>query len=264
MDIKGEIESSRIAEAGIEHPKIKPDEMVLESILKKHFLAVLLHDLRTPLTAIKASAGLIVRQDSNLDVIHDLANRICNDCGRMDRMIKDFLDVSLIEEREFTLLEITDCELSDLISEVFHSLQSLHSNRLILETKGNLKGYWSPNYLQRVVENLVVNALKYGDSKENITLSLVGEESGVTMSVHNHGNPLSPQQQASLFKPFKRLHVSNSAGKEGWGLGLILVRGIVEAHGGKIKIESSPERGTAFTVNLPRDSRPFQRTREYN
>jgi signal transduction histidine kinase len=76
--------------------------------------------------------------------------------------------------------------------------------------------------------------------------------------VHNEGKPIPTEEQAALFRPFGRAARAVASGQRGWGLGLTLVKGVAEAHGGEVHLESEPGRGTTFTVALPLDARPFQ------
>jgi signal transduction histidine kinase len=106
--------------------------------------------------------------------------------------------------------------------------------------------------------NLGTNALKYGVPGTPIVFDVVGDEEGACVSLHNEGVPIPPEDQATLFEPFTRTPVSEAGNVGGWGLGLALVRGCAEAHGGTVEVESSPHEGTSFTIRLPRDARPYQ------
>ena len=76
--------------------------------------------------------------------------------------------------------------------------------------------------------------------------------------VHNHGSYIPAEEKASLFHAFRRSPAAQQSGKRGWGLGLVLVRGVAEAHGGSIGVESLPAQGTTFLIDIPQDARPFQ------
>ncbi|WP_309895250.1 HAMP domain-containing sensor histidine kinase [Archangium sp.] len=76
--------------------------------------------------------------------------------------------------------------------------------------------------------------------------------------VHNHGSYIPPEEQETLFQVFRRSLQAERSNQRGWGLGLPLVRAVAEAHGGSIGVDSLPERGTTFTIDLPKDARPFQ------
>jgi signal transduction histidine kinase len=78
------------------------------------------------------------------------------------------------------------------------------------------------------------------------------------LSVHNRGPRLSPEDQARIFLPFERSKSAESSGKQGWGIGLTLVRGIIDGHGGEVTVDSTEEGGTTFRVNNPMDSRRYQ------
>jgi signal transduction histidine kinase len=80
----------------------------------------------------------------------------------------------------------------------------------------------------------------------------------VMVSVHNEGGTIPPAEQEGIFQAFRRSQAAQQGKKQGWGLGLPLVRGIAEAHGGNIHVDSAPERGTTFVMDMPLDARPYQ------
>jgi signal transduction histidine kinase len=102
-----------------------------------------------------------------------------------------------------------------------------------------------------VIENLAGNAVKYGAKDTPITLSLKHLGAHVELRVHNFGGELSPDDQKGLFDLFQRTRTAIASGQKGWGIGLTLVKGIVEAHGGRVSVKSGPGLGTAFIVSLP-------------
>src|SRR5690606_18799216 len=114
-----------------------------------------------------------------------------------------------------------------------------------------IHGHWCEHSLRRIVENLCGNAVKYGDPHHAIIIILKKDHSQVSLEIHNEGPPISPQDQAHLFQAFQRFESSVKGGAKGWGLGLVLVKGLVESHGGKIQVQSLPNKGTTFTVILP-------------
>lgn len=153
-------------------------------------------------------------------------------------MITDLLDASRIRAGERISLKFQECDLSELTDQIMDDLSSIHGSRFELELAEEVTGFWSPEGLRRVIENLVGNE--------------------VSLSVHNEGEPISTQNQEKLFTAFSRGESTQVIGKKGWGLGLTLVGGIAEAHGGTVKVESSEEEGTTFTVILQDDSRTSQ------
>jgi signal transduction histidine kinase len=130
-----------------------------------------------------------------------------------------------------------------------------HGDRFRIDVDGDTVGHWSPDGLQRVLDNLLSNAVKYGDPLARITIRMRRVDEHEIISVHNHGAIIPLEEQQLLFEPFHRSYGAQSSGKQGWGIGLALVKGIVEAHGGMVKGESYPKEGTTFTIDLPVDPR---------
>lgn len=231
-----------------------------ERELRDKFVATLSHDLRNPLSAARASADLILRTPNDCGKHPYLAARIQSTLDRADRMITNLLDASRIRTGQDLPLSIEECELKQLVTETLEELATVHGNRFQLQINAPMdaqfRGYWSPNGIKRILENLITNAVKYGAAEADILVSLSAQRDLVQLSVQNSGNPLTQEEQAALFKsPASGARVS---GKPGWGLGLTVVRGISEAHGGGVSVESSAQAGTTFTVTLPRDARPFR------
>ncbi|MBD1871851.1 sensor histidine kinase, partial [Cyanobacteria bacterium FACHB-471] len=103
---------------------------------------------------------------------------------------------------------------------------------------------------RRVIENLAINAVKYGAPNTPITLTLEQTETHVNLTIHNQGNPIPPDAQSILFQQFRR--ATSAQGQKGWGLGLFLAKSIVEAHEGTITVESTESKGTSFIIKFPR------------
>jgi signal transduction histidine kinase len=112
--------------------------------------------------------------------------------------------------------------------------------------------------MRRAIWNLVCNAIKYGDERTSIGVHVTSSAGFVELAVHNHGPVIAAEDRAVLFEPFSRAISVHAAAQRGWGLGLTLVKGCVEAHGGVVKIESEIDTGTTFTLRFPCDARPFQ------
>jgi signal transduction histidine kinase len=233
------------------------EELGIERDLRERFVSILAHDLRGPLSAAKMSAELMIRRTEQSDGRRDLAVRIERNLDRMDRMIRDLLDVSRVRGGQRLPLRLEDCDLGAVAREVIEELSATHGNRFELAPgDGVVRGIWSHEDLHRALWNLGTNAVKYGESERPITTRVERTPSGGRASVHNFGNPIPPDKRARLFDLYSRLREGSGTG---WGLGLALVRACAEAHGGEAAIgESSEEAGTTFTIDLPSDSRPFQ------
>jgi len=108
------------------------------------------------------------------------------------------------------------------------------------------------NLMRVVYENLLGNAIKYDKEGGNIKISATRTESGkIQLVVWNDGSPIEPQIITSLFHRFRRYDTKTPEGKKGAGLGLFIVRRIIELHGGEINIQSTPESGTSFIITIP-------------
>ena len=100
--------------------------------------------------------------------------------------------------------------------------------------------------------------MKYGSADRPITITVRAVAGRAMVSVHNFGSYIPPEELELLFQPFRRANQARKSGERGWGLGLTLVRGVAESHGGSIGVDSLPERGTTFVIDIPLDARPFQ------
>ena len=210
----------------------------------------LAHDLRNPISAAKSHAQLIPRMLDNPEQCQRSAEKINANLDRLEAMINELLDVSRLRAGLGMKIKLKDFQLEVLVKEVVEQLAETYGNRFIVHADEPVSGRWSPDGIRRIVENLAVNALKYGCTNSPITISLTQIESTVTLCVHNQGNPIPPEEQPKLFQKF--LRSSTAVSQTGWGLGLALVKGMVDAHHGTVRVESSAEKGTDFIVELPR------------
>lgn len=228
----------------------------IERDLRDRFVSALTHDLRTPLTAAKMSAQLLSRKLSSDPDSQKFAIRISDNIDRSDSMIRDLLDANLVKAGEKLPVKIVFNNLDHIISNVLEDLSTLHGDRFIYKKEGSFDGYWDPGAMRRIIENLLNNAIKYGSSVSPITISLTETHGRAILSVHNMGSYISPKDQGALFEQFKRAEEAKKGEQRGWGIGLSLVKGLVEAHYGVIKVESDQRSGTTFIVEVPLDARP--------
>lgn len=227
------------------------EEIKLERDLRESFVATLSHDLRTPMTAAKISAQLVLRQPDLSDAAQKLVNRIGTGIDRMDQMIRDLLDANLIRAGGRLPIVPAACDLQEVVGNTLEELATMHGDRFQLRCEGPALGMWDAQALRRVVENLASNAIKYGSAYGRVLVTIEDRGEEVSLSVHNEGNPLSPEDQTNLFEPYIRAASARASGQKGWGLGLTLVRGVAQAHGGSVRVSSSPAAGTTFTVTFP-------------
>ena len=226
-----------------------------ERELREQFVAALSHDLRNPLTAAKMCTQLLARSLSDPATVYKLIGRIVDSMDRIDQMIRDLLDTARIKAGEHLPLKCEELDVTYLTQDTLQNLVTIHGDRFVLSIKDQVRVYWDGSAIKRVIENLATNAVKYGSRAAPIAIWIELKENLVEISVHNEGPPIPARDQAVLFDHYQRSESAENSGQKGWGIGLALVRGLAEAHGGKVGVSSSAEAGTTFWVRLPRDRR---------
>lgn len=229
-------------------------ELEQELQARTEFVTALIHDLRNPLSAARLAAQLLDSQVGEAG--HRSVGRIYRSLERLNKMIEDFLDASRISAGHPLPLEISHCDMVAIAREVIDEQATTHGDRFVLDGPTAMTGHWWQKGFRRVIENLVSNAVKYGARDMPITIAIgARDDERVALSVHNWGKPLSQQDCRLIFAPYARGQLAEESKRKGWGIGLSLVRGIVEAHGGVVTVRSAAESGTTFTVEVPRDAR---------
>jgi signal transduction histidine kinase len=223
--------------------------------IQEKFVNTLTHDLKSPITAAKLSAQMILRRNDMPGPAIDSSKRIVGSMTRIEGMIQDLLDASRVRSGEMLDLRFEDCDLETVVREVIEEMTFIHGDRFYLDSKETLEGHWARDGLRRSLENLMGNAVKYGTPQSMITVCLRRKENDVEIAVHNSGKAISEKDIPFLFQQFRRTTSAKEGGKAGWGLGLTLVKGVVDACQGTITVESSTEGGTRFTLTLPESRR---------
>jgi signal transduction histidine kinase len=234
--------------------KIK--DLEVERNIREQFVLTLTHDLRNPLSAIKASAELIILKSSEQEgsalFCKNVASRIVEYINRSDRMIKDLLDASKIRADGAISLRLAYFSLDRMILDTIRSKKSIFGDRFTIESNPIVNVNWDEDAIRRVFENLITNAVKHGSEKD-IKIGVVLNDNIATVYVNNQGELIPDNEIDSLFLMFKQFKNENDKIKKGWGLGLTLVKGITEAHGGKIRVENSLDKGVTFFLDIPLD-----------
>jgi PAS domain S-box-containing protein len=221
------------------------------------FLSIASHELRTPLTPIRLSVQSLKRKGQSLAAVipKGLATQLetmDRQVGRLDTLINELLDVSRITVGRLDL-EISEFDVTALVREVVGRFQQeldWGHHTVTLDLGGPAIGRWDRLRLDQVVSNLLSNAMKYGGERKLIEIAISTGPAGVEVSVRDHGVGISPEDQDRIFERFERLISVRHFG--GFGLGLWIVRQIVEAHGGRVRVQSAPGEGSTFTVEVPR------------
>ncbi|NOK21768.1 GAF domain-containing sensor histidine kinase [Corallococcus carmarthensis] len=230
-----------------------------EQNLRETFVAALTHDLRTPLTASKLSVQLLGRRHADLPSVQTSVARVSASLDRAERMIQNLLDASRIKAGKRVALELVECDLHAVTAQALDELAAVYPERFVLKAEGLFQMKADPLGLRRIVENLASNAAKYGAPGTPIEVRLERNGSQVMLQVRNQGTPIAADELQTIFEPFHRTRSATESAEKGWGLGLPLVRGLAESHGGKATVTSSAEEGTCFTITLPLDATSQQR-----
>lgn len=231
--------------------------------LREQFVAGLTHDLRNPIGAVKLAAELMEEilaengENETSKELKALSLRVLKNARRADRMVQDMLDASVVQVGERLSVHITEANLQDIVNEAICERPTSERKRIVAELI-SVKGFWDTDALQRSIENLVSNAFKYGEATTPITITIKESHERAMVSVHNYGNPIPAENLESLFQVFRRAEAARTGSAKGWGIGLALARSTAERMGGSLEVDSSPEQGTTFTIDIPSDARPFQ------
>lgn len=252
LDESGAIAAWLGTNTDIHEQKEQSRRLYEERELREQFVAMLSHDLRTPLTAAKISAVVLLKKGSDPGTVYKLATRISDNVDRAERMIQDLLDTSRIRAGQPVALDLAPCSLNGLLAETLEELSQIHGDRFRLHAPEAIEGNWSCTAVRRIVENLCNNAVHHGSTERKITVEASKvEPAAATVSVHNWGDPIPAEDQKILFEPYRRAGSIQARAEKGWGLGLTLVKGLAQAHGGSVEVTSTAEAGTTFTVRLP-------------
>ncbi len=234
--------------------EIRHQEAVRANRLKSEFLATMSHELRTPLNAILGFSELLAedpatplrgQQGFHLGFVRQAAEHLL-------RLIDDILDLSKIEAGR---LKLTPERLlvAGLLPEVLSTLAPLAAQKRIAlgqRVPDDLSVFADRLHLKQILFNLLSNAVKFTPPEGTITVMGTREKGYSLLSVGNTGSAIDPGEQEGIFDEFQQAR-QGAAVHGGWGLGLAIVRRLVEQHGGKVWVESSPGTGTTFVVLLP-------------
>lgn len=220
--------------------------------INEMFMAVLSHDLRTPLQSIVMGASLLQRQNDDARVA-SLAQRMLQSSERMARLIDDLLDVTRIRQAGGLTLEPAWTGLDALLQRTVDEVQTGYPDRQIeCECVGDLAGSWDAERLSQVFTNLVGNALHHGSRDVPVQVKADGTAADRVAVTVTNGGTIPPALLPHLFNPF-RGGDRRAEGHKGLGLGLFIAQQIVLSHGGRIGAESR-DGLTHFRVDLPRET----------
>lgn len=222
---------------------------------QRRIAAGLSHDMRNPLSVMTNAAQMLHHYPERVNVA-DLGQKILDHGHRLADMIEELLDTLSYQQGQRLPLVLRQFDIMSLAQSVcaqINELVALPQGEKCRLSGASLIGWWCENSLRRALENLLNNAVKYGDG-DPITVHVEETHERMLISIHNTGSPISPEQAPRIFEYLRR---ENHGPTPGWGIGLPYVQNVAESHGGSIAVDSSAETGTTFIFDIPVDCRPF-------
>jgi signal transduction histidine kinase len=240
------------------------DQAIAESIAtfaqevqqsKDRFLAILGHDLRTPIGVIVTSTRFILDTGELPEPHRALVSRMEQTARRMNRLVADLLEFTRTRFGDAIPIVTAEMDAARMVDDVAAEVRASYPTSVInVRSSGDTRGAWDCERLAQAVTNLVSNAVHHGTEGGTIQISVDGSAEGLQISVRNQGRAIPADQIQRIFDGMKELGAPRADDRRHLGLGLYIVDKIVRAHRGSIAVQSSTAQGTTFTVHLPRDA----------
>lgn len=221
---------------------------------REDFIGMVVHDLRTPLAAVRSLAQLTCRA---LETTGDKRNgerveRILSQVDRMGRLLSDMLDVTLADRGKLPV-ELQRFDLGQLVREVAAIwATSSTSHVFVVNAPDEASVCGDPDRLTQILNNLLSNAVKYSPRGGHVRVSVAACEDVVATTIADEGIGMTAEEVATIFRPYARATGATSQRIRGHGLGLHVVASLVRAHGGAIEVQSEPGKGTRVRFTIPR------------
>lgn len=219
------------------------------------FLAILGHDLRSPLSATVTAAAYLARAGAFDDKVQQIGERLKRSAATMTGMVNDLLGLARTQLGDGIPIERRPCDLLEIAQWAAEDAGAAHPRaHFEINPNGELTGEFDGPRLQQLLTNLANNAAQYGTPGKPIVIDLVGEEKRVLLKVRNQGAVIPKDILPTLFTSLVQLpeEEGNERPRSSLGLGFFITKQIAEAHGGTIDVVSDEENGTVFTVEVPR------------
>jgi len=222
--------------------------------LKDEFIGLVSHELRIPLTVIIGAVNTVLAEGARLSPqeTRQLLWDAANEADSLSQLVGNLLELSRAQaDRLFIYAEPTNIKnvVQNTVEKIRHQSST---NQFIVDMPKKLPLVYADQLrLERILYNLLENAVKYSPQGGAIRVFVKSEKQHLVTAVSDHGIGISLADQAKLFRPFQRLEEYRPDGASGAGLGLSVCRRLVEAHGGRIWVESEPGRGSTFFFALP-------------
>jgi two-component system sensor histidine kinase KdpD len=238
------IDRERLAREALEAEALRRSDAVKTAVLR-----AVSHDLRTPLMAILTSASALAREDFKLDRADrgELTATILGEAGRLDRLVGNLLDLSRLQAGA-AQPEAALCLVDDLVVQTLDELGEAGQHVEVSFAEESPAVRADAQQIQRVLVNLIENALKYSAASEPVRVQVTATSAEALVRVVDHGPGIAHDERERIFEPFQR---GSDGGVSGAGLGLAIARGFAEANNGRVWVESRLGQGATFVLALP-------------
>jgi two-component system OmpR family sensor kinase len=227
--------------------------------MKMEFLSMMSHELRTPLSAIKAYSDTIIDSYELLDdeTLMEFFNTIQSETNHLHRLLNDLLDFSKLELKTLNL-EKTNFDINELINEICNTLEDFAKKNevnIIFDNEKSLEVFLDRTRMRQVIFNLIQNAIKYSDKRKEekfvkIQTRTVNQE--LIIEIEDNSIGIKEEDKEKVFDKFYRSDTSLTYEIQGTGVGLSIVKDMVELHGGTIQLETQLGEGSKFIITVPR------------
>jgi signal transduction histidine kinase len=257
--VKGNVDGGTILRSmryAIERQRLEAARRDLER-QRDEFFSSVSHDLRTPVAAIKAAIGVVLANEPAgiSPALHRLLGNIDLAADELATLIEDLLEIARLQAGRVELWR-SHVDVRDVVNRSLGAIEPLlHVRSQQLELRmpeSPVVAAVDAERVGRALRNLLGNAQKYGREHGLVRVMVESRAEDVCISVTDDGPGIAPEDQERIFERFYRVSGASSAGPAGTGLGLAIARGIVELHGGKLWVESTPGHGSTFRMQLPR------------
>jgi signal transduction histidine kinase len=219
---------------------------------KERFLAILGHDLRTPIGAIVTSTRFMLDTETLTEPHLTLVSRMEKTARRMNRLVTDLLEFTRTRFGDSIPITPGAMDAKHMVEDIAAEIRSSYEGTVVnVESHGDTKGSWDCERLTQAMVNLVSNAVQHGATGTPIDIVVSGLPDDIEISVRNQGPPIPKSQIERIFDPMKEVEAASGKDRRHLGLGLYIVDRIVRAHGGSVRVESGPSL-TEFTIRVPR------------
>ena len=224
--------------------------------MKTAFVSTVSHELRTPLTSIKGFIATLLQDTEgyfDTETRHEFYGIIDNECDRLKRLIDDLLNVSRIESGRALQMNWGEFEPLAVIEKVMQAQRSYtDKHQLILDYEGEVPHILGDSdKFDQILTNLLSNAIKYSPAGGEVRVAVDASDHDITLSVSDQGIGVSADKLPRIFEKFERVDNRDTRQAGGTGIGLFLVKHLVERHEGTIDVRSTVGKGTTFTVHMP-------------